>query len=75
MVLEYLLPDSVAGGGNYTLTVLRQPGTPNDLIDVQIGERVDGVPNQRETRFEADLDGNPVVAWMSRRWIVDRLNG
>lgn len=39
ITFEYLLPESVAPGGAYSLQWLRQPGTPRDIYTVVVGNR------------------------------------
>jgi len=71
---SYRLPDRAAPGGDYRLTWVRQAGTPNDSFVALLGGRsVEADPADRVTRVGADLDGNPLVAFLRSRWIVRKL--
>lgn len=71
---DYVLPASVAKGGDYRLTWLRQVGTPRDTFTVLSGARSLEVPaTERALRMHRSLNGNPVADWLRRRWIVRKL--
>jgi hypothetical protein len=56
LTFEYLLPESVAPGGRYRLTWLRQPGTPRDTYTAVVGGRTyESVDGQRRLTVETDL--------------------
>lgn len=55
LTFEYLLPETVAAGGRYHLTWLRQPGTPRDTLTASVGNQTFDVPGDQR-RFTVDTD-------------------
>lgn len=71
---DYLLPDHVGAGGAYRLTWLRQPGTPDDRLRVEVkGASAQSDPAVKTLHFERNLDGKGLVKWLKQRWIVKEL--
>lgn len=75
--LEYALPPSVAPGGRYGLTWVRQAGTPRDrLVAMAGGGRWTGEPGDRTLEVSTDLRGHPVADFVrSRRVLRPFLDG
>ena len=71
---DYVLPASLAPGGRYRLTWVRQPGTPRDSYRVVAGRRAaDAPPDQRAVVLNRRLGGAGIGEWLRNRWIVRRL--
>jgi hypothetical protein len=74
VVLDYWLPPSVAPGGRYRLTWVRQAGTPRDTFTVVVGGRTLRADNgDRSFTVAADLRGNRVAEFLRDRWLVREL--
>lgn len=75
VLLDYWLPPSVAPGGRYRLTWVRQAGTPRDVLTVAAGDRtVRADPADRSLEVRAGLAGNRVVEFLEDRWVVRKLS-
>lgn len=74
VTFEYELPPSVAPGGTYRLTWVRQAGTPADHLAAVIGsKRVTAPPGERTLRVEQRLERSGLRAWLHDRWLFRRL--
>jgi hypothetical protein len=55
---DYLLPERVAAGGRYQLTWVRQVGTPDDRLRVDVaGRSAQSDPNSRMLHVDQRLAG------------------
>jgi hypothetical protein len=71
---EYTLPASLAPGGRYRLTCVRQPGTPRDTYRVVVGgTSTDAPPAARVLTLARRVGNGGISAWLRNRWIARRL--
>lgn len=74
VTFEYVLPASVAPGGDYGLTWVRQAGTPADHLTAVIGsKRVTAPPGERTLRVGHRLERSGLRAWLHDRWLFRKL--
>ena len=74
--IEYRLPESVAAGGRYHLTWLRQAGTSRDRLTAMAGGRTWTAESDRRTlEVAADLRGNPIAEFFRSRKVVQAVFG
>lgn len=75
VTFRYVLPSTVAPGGDYTLTWLRQAGTPNDTLTAVVGgKEITADPALRELRVQVGFHS---PGWFRRfvdgSWVLRRL--
>jgi hypothetical protein len=70
--VSYTLPASVAPGGHYRLTWVRQVGTGGDRLRASVAGRSVTV-GARTTRFGTWLEPQGLPGWLHRRWLLHHL--
>jgi hypothetical protein len=75
VTFEYLLPDGVAPGGRYSLTWVRQAGTPADTLTADVaGREFVADPAHRVLRAEAGFSGpGGLRGFLHDRWLTRQL--
>jgi hypothetical protein len=72
--VTYRLPDSVAPGGNYQLTWLRQPGTTRDALQVVAGDtREQADAAQRKFDLRTSLSHHRIREALHGSWVFRKL--
>jgi hypothetical protein len=65
ITFEYLLPKSLAPGGDYRLTWLRQPGTPRDTYTAVVGGHTfEAEPGARRLTAKTTVGERGLLAWL-----------
>lgn len=71
VTFDYLLPASVVRDGRYRLTVVRQPGTPEDTYSLVVaGRHASLVPPERALTLEVGVRRGPVVEFLRSRRLL-----
>ncbi len=73
---EYALPNDVTSGGRYSLTWVRQAGTPADSLTADVaGREFVADPEHRVLRVEAGVDSGPggLRGFLHDRWLTRQL--
>ncbi|HEY1737202.1 MAG TPA: DUF4012 domain-containing protein, partial [Acidimicrobiia bacterium] len=72
--LDWDLPASIAPGGHYHLTWMRQTGTEADDVTATVGDHSVTLPaDQRVMHLSFDEGSNPVARWLHDRWVFRKL--
>jgi hypothetical protein len=70
----YVLPESVAPGGDYALMWPRQAGTPNDVLNASAGGRsVVGDASVRQLRLAVHIGPTGLRGYLHSRWLFRKL--
>jgi hypothetical protein len=71
---DYRLPDSVAPGGDYHLTWIRQAGTSSDTLTAQIGTHaVTADKSTRVLTVSRHIGKSGIRKWLHGRWVFRKL--
>jgi len=71
---SYVLPESVAPGGDYRLVWQRQAGTPGDVLTASAGGRsVNGDAGVRRLRLSAHMGPKGLRGYLHSRWLFRKL--